>query len=439
MTSSVRISNTNKLGGGRQDLTDVGTITCDPKITIGKGTDNTVINTNKLTLSGGVGEIVIGTNSASSTTINGTSITITHPTDVSGCKLIIGKAVIGTFSTDQSDTNAAKFCHVDYQNSLKYTLQATSDGQTWLNSSYNDGTYGQGKIVFAYDNNQQAVLQNGRFGIGSFNAGGPEFALSVRGTGVNITATGNSTRFAIATTFTTTVNHDFQDVQAYINGDFVAKGNITSVNYNNSSDERIKENIVDVNASEYLDICRSIKVRNYAYKDKILRGSETTAGFIAQEIKEILPSYVNTVTSVLPNIYKLGIVSGEGNNIITIEEFDTATLLSGDNVTGNIEIRKYPSYTEHIKAKLKTVIDQNTIEVEDDLSEYMGDMDDEGNATEGAKVYVYGQEVDDFLLIDKMKLFTITTGALQEVDRQLEEEKAKVADLEARVTALENA
>ena len=66
-------------------------------------------------------------------------------------------------------------------------------------------------------------------------------------------------------------------------------------------------------------------------------------------------------------------------------------------------------------------------------------MDDEGNATEGAKVYVYGQEVDDFLLIDKMKLFTITSGALQEVDRQLQAEKAKHADLVARIAVLENA
>ena len=432
MTSSVRISNTNKLGGGRQDLTDVGTITCDPKITIGKGTHNTLINENKLTLSGGVGEIVIGT-----TTINGTSITI----NATYATATIGKAVIGTL-TNQSGTIAAKFCHVDYQNSDKYTLEATSDGQTWINSSYSTSVWGPtqyGKIVFAYNNSSHAVLQNGRFGIGSFHASGPEFALSVRGTGVDITP-GNSTRFAINTYFTTTANYaEFNNIQAYINGDFVAKGNITSVNYNNPSDERIKENIVDVNASEYLDICRSIKVRNYAYKDKILRGSETTTGFIAQEIKEILPSYVKMMMSVLPNIYKLGIVSGEGNNIITIEDFDTATLLSGDNVTGNIEICKYPSYIEHIKAKLKTVIDQNTIEVEDDLSEYMGDMDDEGNATEGAKVYVYGQEVDDFLLIDKMKLFTITSGALQEVDRQLQAEKAKHADLVARIAVLENA
>ena len=427
MTSSVRISNTNKLGGRRLDLTDVGTITCDPKITIGKGTDNTLINENKLTLSGGVGEIVIGT-----TTINGTSITI----NATYATATIGKAVIGTL-TNQSGTIAAKFCHVYYQNSDQYTLEATSDGQTWINSHHDID--GQGRIVFAYNNNVQAVLQNGRFGIGSSNTGTPEFALSVRGTGVGLSATGGSTRFGIGLSFNTQSTQYFNNVQAYINGDFVAKGNITSVNYNNSSDERIKENIVDVNASEYLDICRSIKVRNYAYKDKILRGSETTAGFIAQEIKEILPSYVKMMMSVLPNIYKLGIVSGEGNNIITIEEFDTATLLSGDNVTGNIEIRKYPSYTNDIKAKLKTVIDQNTIEVEDDLSEYMGDMDDEGNATEGAKVYVYGQEVDDFLLIDKMKLFTITSGALQEVDRQLQAEKAKHADLVARIAVLENA
>ena len=75
----------------------------------------------------------------------------------------------------------------------------------------------------------------------------------------------------------------------------------------------------------------------------------------------------------------------------------------------------------------------------------MGDIDDEGYAIEGTKVFVIGQEVNDLLMIDKMKIFTITTAALQEVDRQLQAEKAKtatleatVADLLARVTALES-
>ena len=436
MTSSVRISNTNKLGGQLNDLSNVGAITCHPQIAIGTGQDNTVINENKLRLSAG-GEIVIGTNSASSTTINSSSIAI-NPTN--NATATIGKAVIGTLSTDH-----AKFCHLDYQNSDKYTLKATNNGQTWLNSSYSTSDWGPtqyGKIVFAYDNSPHAVIQNGHFGIGNILASGPQFPLHVNGTNGSIGDNQNTiqnTRLFVGAGNTYTDNTHFDNVAAYIKGDFWAEGFIAAVAYTSYSDERIKENIVDVNASENLDIFRSIKFRNYAYKDKILRGSETTIGFIAQEIKEILPSYVNTVTLALPNIYKLGIVSGEGNNIITIEEFDTAALLSGDNVTGNIEIRKYPSYIEHIKAKLKTVIDQNTIEVEDDLSEYMGDMDDEGNATEGAKVYVYGQEVDDFLLIDKMKLFTITTGALQEVDRHLQEEKTKVADSVARVTALENA
>ena len=435
MTSSpVRIPTTNKFGGERKDLTDVGAITCHPKIIIGNSLkNNTVIETNKLRLSAG-GEIVIGT-SGLSTTIDSLSITTKLDQFPEYAKATIGKAVFGGFP-NQSDTNAAKFCHVDYQNSLKYTLEAASDGQTWINSSYN-GILGLGRIMFTYNNAKQAVIQNGHFGIGS-NAN-PQFPLHVDGPATYKALSTSYWVFQYGYYGLHTVSSASLNVQAYIDGDFLGRGNVASGNYTSSSDERIKENIVDVNASENLDIFRSIKFRNYAYKDKILRGSETTIGFIAQEIKEILPSYVNTVTSVLPNIYKLGIVSGEGNNIITIEGFDTATLLSGDNATGNIEIRKYPSYTNDIKAKLKTVIDQNTIEVEDDLSEYMGDMDDEGNATEGAKVYVYGQEVDDFLLIDKMKLFTITSGALQEVDRQLQAEKAKHADLVARIAVLENA
>ena len=56
----------------------------------------------------------------------------------------------------------------------------------------------------------------------------------------------------------------------------------------------------------------------------------------------------------------------------------------------------------------------------------------------GSKIGVYGQVVDDFLSIDKNYIWTIATSALQEVDRQLQAEKTKVASLEARISALEN-
>ena len=45
--------------------------------------------------------------------------------------------------------------------------------------------------------------------------------------------------------------------------------------------------------------------------------------------------------------------------------------------------------------------------------------------------------MDDFKILNKDYLWTIATSALQEVDRQLQAEKTKVASLEARLSALE--
>ena len=49
----------------------------------------------------------------------------------------------------------------------------------------------------------------------------------------------------------------------------------------------------------------------------------------------------------------------------------------------------------------------------------------------------YGQVVDDFLSIDKNYIWTIATSALQEVDRQLQAERARNDDLQVRLQALE--
>ena len=53
-----------------------------------------------------------------------------------------------------------------------------------------------------------------------------------------------------------------------------------------------------------------------------------------------------------------------------------------------------------------------------------------------ASIFVLGQEVDNFNTIKKDAIFTITTAALQEVDRQLQAEKAKVATLETQMAAI---
>jgi hypothetical protein len=65
----------------------------------------------------------------------------------------------------------------------------------------------------------------------------------------------------------------------------VASG--TTVNYNTSSDERLKENIVD--ASSQLNTIKNIKVREFDWK----KGGHHQVGLIAQELQTLIPDVVS--------------------------------------------------------------------------------------------------------------------------------------------------
>ena len=60
-----------------------------------------------------------------------------------------------------------------------------------------------------------------------------------------------------------------------------------------------------------------------------------------------------------------------------------------------------------------------------------------GNVVAGNQLFVYGQQVDDFVFLKKESIFTVATAALQEVDRQQQADKVRIADLESRIEALE--
>jgi len=129
------------------------------------------------------------------------------------------------------------------------------------------------------------------------------------------------------------------------------------------------------------------------------------------------------------------------SNVITFVNFNTSNLES--NATTLIRTNGIDGEDHDIH--LAEVIDEHTIRVEEDLSEWIGSVDETGNVVAGNQLFIYGQEVDDFLFLKKEAIWTVATSALQEVDRQLQAEKAKVATLEtqlasvlARLDALEN-
>ena len=203
-----------------------------------------------------------------------------------------------------------------------------------------------------------------------------------------------------------------------------------------SSDERIKTNIQEISDDNALSTLRLIQPKTYEYKEYIARGNHTTYGFIAQQIKEVIPHAVSLHSKSIPNIYTIAEVSATNEiyNVITFTDFDTANL----DVSSNSIVVMDMENKEH-EVTITDVIDSNSIRVDSDLSEWMGDVDASGNIIEqGTKIFVYGQKVDDFHTLHKDAIFTVATAALQEVDRQLQAEKAKTVALETKVATMES-
>ena len=224
------------------------------------------------------------------------------------------------------------------------------------------------------------------------------------------------------------------------NTSLYASGGIVAGDYVAASDERIKKDIVDADDSECLEALRLLKPKRYRYKDELDRGEGTVWGFIAQEVRETLPHSTKLLKSVVPNIYEMANVSS--SNVITFTNFNTADLES--NATTFIRTMGADGAEHGIH--LEEVIDEHTIRVKEDLTDWIGSVDETGNIIAGTQLFVYGQEVDNFVFLKKDAVWTTATAALQEVDRQLQAEKTKTATLETqvaslleRVTALENA
>tara|TARA_R110002072_G_scaffold280876_1_gene443333 strand:+ start:21112 stop:25629 length:4518 start_codon:yes stop_codon:yes gene_type:complete len=177
-----------------------------------------------------------------------------------------------------------------------------------------------------------------------------------------------------------------------------------------ASDRRIKSNIIDISDTDALEKLRLLQPKTYTYKDVVSRGSDSVIGFIAQDVQDTLPEATGTRTDFIPNVYELANVSQ--SNIITFTNFNTANLESNSTT---IKLKTIDD-TDKI-VTIAEVVDSHSIQTNEDLGEF-------------DQVFVYGQKVDDFIFLKKDAIFTITTAAVQELDR-------KHQLLEDRILALE--
>jgi len=255
------------------------------------------------------------------------------------------------------------------------------------------------------------TIISGKLGVGTTN---PLAKLHVVGSSGNVS--GGLARWLDPGGFFSSPSANFGAVSIYTNGNIICNGYLGSTNaLITASDYRIKSNINDINDSSALDTLRLLKPKTYTYKDVIGRGTTQVWGFIAQDVSNTIPYSTQMATSVIPNIYEVCNVTS--SNIITFTTFDTSQLESN---AYTIQLNTYDN--SEILVDITEIIDSHTIRISKDIT------DD--------KVFVYGQQVDDFVYLKKDAIFTVATAALQEVDRQLQAEKTKVANLEAQLTSV---
>ena len=219
------------------------------------------------------------------------------------------------------------------------------------------------------------------------------------------------------------------------NNDFSIGGGCYSVSYHTHSDARIKKDIVDIDDTSALEKLRLLQPKTYKYRNED-NGTDTVYGFIAQDVSNVLPYAVSIKADPVPTILSSSNVTALTDTSVqlTLDKTipDDINLTNTSNISITVDgIGNY--ICPVISTTGNNII---TIEKTSELS----------NITSTSTAYIFGEHVQDFHNLKKDAIFTVATAALQEVDRQLQAEKTKVATLEtqvanllARVTALENA
>tara|TARA_Y100001973_G_scaffold1149_1_gene1574 strand:+ start:1178 stop:3259 length:2082 start_codon:yes stop_codon:yes gene_type:complete len=307
------------------------------------------------------------------------------------------------------------------------------------NSSYNDHSRilaGQVSVnqMFLQVNNENNVkgtllLQpyGGRVAIGTTSS--TNFPLDVHGTN--------------ASTFTDTLymyNHG--NVTSFSGYGYIWTNNYTNcARFHNGvvvrrlyimSDERIKRSIMNLNDSEALEALRLFEPKKYKYKDISQTGSNNEEsflfGFIAQQIKEVIPDAISIDKNYIPDINVFAEVQ------MSSKEKESSILVLGKshNLTKGDIIKC-------IDCNINDIVGLNVIEIINDKTIKIDKAITEDQTNANNCIFVYGKEISDFHSLNKDAIWTIATAALQEVDRQLQTAKNEIEILKERLTALEAA
>jgi hypothetical protein len=315
-------------------------------------------------------------------------------------------------------------------------LRLGSRGHIINNNTYTDISSTNDIRILGSSDTTMYLTHGGAVGIGlgGNNVPGGGYRLDVSGDGrvkgnmvVNSIHTNGSTSYYLNTglvnshyllnngsgsfSYTPTGNYDIAG--------YFGSGYLLSAGYINFSDSRLKHNIKDISDGDALGVVRKLKPVLYNYIDQYT--STPVYGFIAQEVKDILPYAISLDTRCIPDYYKN-----------TNFEYDT------DYIYLDVDL----SYDLSEQDKINVyVLDTNNYVTRDTYDISITETNKvkiiNKFSTDISSVFLYGKEIDDVHTLKKDAIWTVATAALQEVDRSVEKLRKKDHTIRG-TTALSN-
>ena len=189
------------------------------------------------------------------------------------------------------------------------------------------------------------------------------------------------------------------------------------------SDERIKKDIEDIDDEQALVLLRQLTPKSYKYIDpQTNNGVEDRVwGFLSQEVAKVIPYSVIPQTGIIPNIMKPALATQISNDQIKITSAHPIDVAVDDI----IEIRN-GSFGRTVR--VAEVIDPYNFTVDNSESILTREND---------PITVVGKQVNDKLFLKKDAIYTVHVAATQQLDRELQEAKAHIQQLEDKVARLE--